>query len=158
MLDLQPIKDRLSLATPGPWSLDVTYFQPKSIWARVGKLFSADDATFGDCALIANAPADIAALIAEVERLTAENDSQEARICHLLDEADKRIDADIQRRNASIGRPAETVRNIDRLQAEVERLRGAIQAHRDTTARRLGGASPWATDAELWRALDAYSS
>lgn len=69
MLDLRPIKYRLATATPGPWSVDVTYFVPKSIWARVGKLFSADDATFADCAFIAHAPQDLAALVAEVERL-----------------------------------------------------------------------------------------
>ena len=69
MLDLRPIKYRLATATPGPWSVDVTYFQPKSIWARVGKLFSAGDATFGDCDLVAHAPTDLAALVVEVERL-----------------------------------------------------------------------------------------
>lgn len=71
MLNLQPIKSRLSTATPGPWSLDVSSFQPKSIWSRLGKLFSADDATFADCDLIAHAPTDLTALVAEVERLRA---------------------------------------------------------------------------------------
>lgn len=44
---------------------------------------------------------------------------------------------------------------VEILRAEVQKLRGAIEAHRRTTALRLGGASPWATDIELWEALDA---
>lgn len=41
------------------------------------------------------------------------------------------------------------------LVAEVEALRRAIQSHRATTEQRLGGASPWVTDVELWTVLDA---
>jgi hypothetical protein len=48
MLDLDPIKARLAAATPGPW------------------VYSCNDAY-----LIANAPTDLAALVAEVERLRA---------------------------------------------------------------------------------------
>lgn len=102
MLDLQPIKARLRLSTPGPWTLDVTYFQPKSIWARVGKLFSADDATYADCALIANAPADLTALVAEVERLrgaieahrgtyVADRSGEDEASWSALDEADRKL-------------------------------------------------------------------
>lgn len=132
MLDLQPIKARLEMASPDKGR-------------RVGYPPDAD--------LKNHAYDDLAALVAEVERLTAENDSQEERICHFLDEADKRIDADIRQRNTSIGRPAETVRNIDRLQAEVERLRAAIEAHRNSldTGHGLSDETDW----KLWAVLDA---
>lgn len=52
MLDLQPIKSRLAAATPGPWRFTKIRPQPNP-----------------DADLIANAPQDLAALVAEVERL-----------------------------------------------------------------------------------------
>lgn len=122
MLDLRPIKGRLAAATPGPWSLDVTYFQPKSIWARVGKLFSADDATFADCDLIAHAPTDLASLVAEAERL--------------------RIAVDMYRRITGDN------------EAEIKRLRGAIQTHREQCHKTYKVAQAW-WDEELWAVLDA---
>ena len=56
-LDLEPIKERLAAATPGPWDFHI-------IPPEIGGMGTGADAEF-----IANAPEDIAALIAEVERL-----------------------------------------------------------------------------------------
>lgn len=67
MLDLDPMKERVDKATPGPWT-NKRY--------RVGTV--ATDWTVGTCnglndaELIAHAPTDLAALIAEVERLRAQ--------------------------------------------------------------------------------------
>ncbi len=58
MLNLAPIKARLAAATPGPWSVaEIGGFQTTGL--------KEDDE------LIVNAPADLAALVAEVERLRA---------------------------------------------------------------------------------------
>jgi len=68
MIDLEAIKARLAAATPGPWWVDESrrgveaqaYGYPIEIVARTGR---------ADAVLIAHAPGDIAALVAEVERL-----------------------------------------------------------------------------------------
>lgn len=78
MLDLQPIKDRLAAASPWPW-----HWSRAKPWAYVARLH--DIYIFGDLAapsstqqdeadadLIANAPSDLTALVAEVERLENE--------------------------------------------------------------------------------------
>lgn len=83
MLDIEPIKARLAAATPGPWSprhaghgSHVTTGRYDVAWC--GTTFGVDrNGTYGregagcvaDAELIANAPTDLAALIAEVERL-----------------------------------------------------------------------------------------
>lgn len=75
MLDLQPIKDRLAAATPGPWTASPNV-QPLGV-AAVAEvntvLVLASGPLYGspmrDASLIANAPTDLAALVAEVERL-----------------------------------------------------------------------------------------
>lgn len=69
MLDLQPIKDRLAAATPGPWEIDDRYSD-----CHVGQgekaLFTVEvDAKKSDVELVACAKEDLAALVAEVERL-----------------------------------------------------------------------------------------
>jgi hypothetical protein len=75
VLDLDPIKARLAAATPGPWKAKIATFDnpgPEGI-------FSADDTwlfkffacRYPDLALVENAPTDLAALVAEVERLRA---------------------------------------------------------------------------------------
>lgn len=76
MLDLQLIKARLAAATPGPWKVEPAESAEGSFIATMGPIFImpptqhlaryADDAD-----LIAHAPTDIAALVAEVERLRA---------------------------------------------------------------------------------------
>jgi flavin-dependent dehydrogenase len=82
MIDLEAIKARLSAATPGPWRRDgnhrakvrggdgdtLTRVVPESS----DEPWSPTDEANAD--LIAHAPGDIAALIAEVERLREVND------------------------------------------------------------------------------------
>ena len=139
MLDLQAIKDRLGAATSGCWRWspglkapsidgDEEFLIVSYDWESNDPELVGTARTECSASLIACAPRDLGSLVGEVERLKVENDSQDLHICYLLDEADK-------------------------LKAEVERLRGAIEAHHATTVLRLGGASPWATDVELWEAL-----
>ena len=76
MPDLQPIKDRLAVATPGPWwaskeksfgtYLAVAVVGCNEVLAEYDGYRHSDD---DDADLIAHAPADLAALVAEVERL-----------------------------------------------------------------------------------------
>lgn len=67
MIDLEAIKARLAAATSEPWKLlgGGEYIYP------IGVLVTPDDGGVNDAdaALIVNAPSDLAALIAEVERL-----------------------------------------------------------------------------------------
>jgi len=68
-IDLEPLKSRLAAATPGPWEADesrTVVRRPGSSDSSVANVLEASDTE-----LIAHAPADIAALIAEVERLRA---------------------------------------------------------------------------------------
>lgn len=75
MLDLQPIKSRLAAATPGPWwsargASFGTYFAVavvgnNEVRTEQGNQACSDNA---DADLIAHAPTDLAALVAEVER------------------------------------------------------------------------------------------
>ena len=77
MLDLDPIKARLAAATPGPWR-----WSRVESWGHVAKLhdihflpnlasLSSTQQDQADADLIAHAPSDLAALVAEVERLRA---------------------------------------------------------------------------------------
>lgn len=84
MLDLEPIKARLAAATPGPWRFDSSWipsYRRHANWLRSDGV-AADGAAANcvlrvvdgsmldkDADLIENAPADLAALVAEVERL-----------------------------------------------------------------------------------------
>lgn len=75
-LDLAPIKARLAAATPGPWTWVCHSTAGVSEWT----VFDAADHALAtnrhgwrpDAEFIAHAPTDIAALLAEVERLRAE--------------------------------------------------------------------------------------
>lgn len=136
MLDLQPIKDRLAAATPGPWTASPNV-QPHGV-AAVAEvntvLVLSSGPLYGspaqDADLIANAPTDLAALVAEVERLR----KSLAETQFLVDSYSEAL---------------------YEAEADAARLRAAIKRHRETTTLRLGGASPWATDIELWAVLDA---
>lgn len=79
MLDLQPIKARLAAATPGPWEpaelqgqsrrnsfFSVAVVGRREVRAGIPCQAQPDER---DADLIANAPTDLAALVAEVERL-----------------------------------------------------------------------------------------
>ena len=81
MLDLQPIKDRLAAASPGPWqwfgnesAAGTTYGALSTNGQGLLEIRQADRFSIeADLRLITHAPQDIAALVAEVERLrTAE--------------------------------------------------------------------------------------
>ena len=82
-IDLDPIKERLAVATPGPWDFSVL---PQSVGITVATIHSEHGpretcwtvdlppeiggmGTEKDAEFIAHAPEDIAALVAEVERL-----------------------------------------------------------------------------------------
>ena len=77
-LDLEPIKERLAAATPGPWKAKEDSWDGYSVViddSGPGVSIIAEqigqgwDEGRGDAEFIANAPEYIAALVAEVERL-----------------------------------------------------------------------------------------
>lgn len=71
-LDLDPIRARLAAATPGPWDHNTAaelIQTEKGDAIVVPAWFGEDLPRWDDAELIAHAPADIAALVAEVERL-----------------------------------------------------------------------------------------
>ena len=84
-LDLEPIKERLAAATPGPWRV---WHDPdpskagtavETAWCYGDiegdtELITDYLPTGADAEMIAHAPEDIAALVAEVEQLRAERD------------------------------------------------------------------------------------
>lgn len=78
MLDLEPIENRLDAATPGPWLVHPTY--PRCLVSAAEptmSLLALDVDNYAivedehDASLIAHAPGDLAALVAEVKRLRA---------------------------------------------------------------------------------------
>jgi hypothetical protein len=83
----QEVRDRLAKATPGPWRSDLAYgvqhieakYQTSNAWFDVARSWSDEDT-----ALIAHAPQDIAALLAENEELRA----KVQRVLRVCDEAD----------------------------------------------------------------------
>ncbi|SNR38899.1 hypothetical protein [Blastococcus mobilis] len=78
-VDLAPIHLRLYNASPGPWALDPddpstveAVDRPNLALCALSSRPSLEEKA--NAALIAHAPADLAALVAEVERLREEND------------------------------------------------------------------------------------
>lgn len=69
MLDLQKIKARADAATPGPWA--------------VHHILRGPDATF-----VTHAQRDVVALVAEMERLLAENESLRKELSDTEEELD----------------------------------------------------------------------
>ncbi|PWJ22795.1 hypothetical protein ATK17_3964 [Branchiibius hedensis] len=136
-LDLDAVKARLAAATPGPWEwigdsfddaepfvcthmtrwdehgpdLVVAADHGKTVLRAEGADWSAMSGKHADGDLIANAPTDIAALVAEVERLRAigPNSWTHAVVAH-MDRADKA--------EAAIGRVRELVESADRASEE----------------------------------------
>lgn len=84
-LDLEAIKARLAAATPGPWrAVEMTHYGEPGTgfgWVAGGKqpcgaIMGEESGGAGmleDAVFIAHAPEDIAALVAEVERLAEAN-------------------------------------------------------------------------------------
>jgi len=69
MFDLQLIKSRLAAATPGPWEIDERYSDCHVVQGEKALFTVEADARKNDVELVACAPQDLAALVAEVERL-----------------------------------------------------------------------------------------
>lgn len=79
MLDLEPIRNRLSDGTPGPWRqvgntvyIDPAHAREPRWWALPGDYETAS--------LIANAPTDLESLLVEVEDLREERDTLQQAI------------------------------------------------------------------------------
>ena len=77
MLDIEAIKGRLNDATPGPWKATYPINRKKASITQVkedadGWSVHICDVLKEDAELIANAPTDLAACVAEIERLTGE--------------------------------------------------------------------------------------
>ena len=89
-LDLEPIKERLAAATPGPWRVwtdpDPTKVRATAVetaWCHGDiegdtELITDYLPTDADAEMIAHAPSDLAALVAEVERLRGQIDAVRA--------------------------------------------------------------------------------
>ena len=83
-LDLEPIKERLAEATPGPWFADDdggVSTEPHACTMTSTPIVDTEGCGMGnpkDATFIANAPSDIAALVAEVERLRGQIDAARA--------------------------------------------------------------------------------
>lgn len=78
MLDLEAIKARLKAATPGPWAFALDVYGVRRVWTAEGQDVASTESDGGipreqrsaNGEFIAHAPADIAALVAEVELMT----------------------------------------------------------------------------------------
>lgn len=105
-LDLEPIKERLAAATPGPWRVwrdpDPTNVRATAVetaWCYGDiegdtELITDYLPTDADAELIANAPEDIATLVAEVERLRGQIDAVKAATANHPDPCEKHPDGD----------------------------------------------------------------
>ena len=78
--DLEPIKERLAAATPGPWEMSYDAddkwtsitgqpYDDGGQWLVCPEVATCEGEPDADSTFIAHAPEDIAALVAEVERL-----------------------------------------------------------------------------------------
>ena len=90
-LYLDPIRARLAAATPGPWEVDECSDETTVIVAGSDLTIICSELWQGwegtqDAALIANAPADLAALLAEVERLRTELADRTPAACDMKHE------------------------------------------------------------------------
>lgn len=120
--ELEAIKARLAAATPGPWHQSDHCFRANAPGSDIGASNGANIAlvhhepidrdareTVANAALIANAPADLATLVAEVESLQLANEQYVVQRDFWTQESDRLIN---QR---------------DRLEARVEELDGALR-------------------------------
>lgn len=98
-IDLDAIRGRLEAATPGPWTtggiFDPRGPNPKqSVWGPTAPgmqsgVLVVDRAPKADATLIAHAPADIAALLDEVDRLTADRTADRERFRAALEDSQR---------------------------------------------------------------------
>lgn len=124
MLDLQPIKDRLA-AVPSFICGVPDYYVPGTY-----TFHNQSEVDF-----INNAPQDLAALVAEVERLHAREEYLMKDIQSLVSEQSE-LDEICWNRAA-----------------EIEKLRGAIQSHKDRTT--LIGTDCSCSNEDLWKVLES---
>ena len=101
---LQEIRARLDAATPGPWVVKPPGEGKSSSGIRRGALDIAWSVTAReDADLIANAPADIAWLLAEVERLQRANDEPSLASNDHLCDVDEPVAQDVTKLECSNG-------------------------------------------------------
>ena len=89
--DLEPIKERLAAATPGPWEMSYDAddkwtsitgqpYDDGGQWLVCPEVATCEGEPDADSTFIAHAPEDIAALVAEVERLRGQIDARAAEL------------------------------------------------------------------------------
>ena len=96
MLNLEPIKARLAAATPGPWEMMPSknkggvdrFVGPPGCDFPVCEMFVINEKWGDDMRLIANAPTDLAALVAEVERLREQVEHGKATMLPILEQVE----------------------------------------------------------------------
>lgn len=123
--DRSGIRARLAAATPGPWSTEPS---PPDWPGREGSVVVTPDGDLGgdyldeaDADLIAHAPADLAALLAELDA----KDAALARVRELADEAIRAIGTGGHSHWRS-GGAGGSCSSCDRATAERDRLRAAL--------------------------------
>ena len=104
-LDLEPIKERLDKAHTewGPWKAKGDSWDGYSVVIDdngpgvsiiAEQIGQGEDGGRGDAEFIANAPEDIAALVAEVERLREQSDAVRAAVANHPDPCEKHPDGE----------------------------------------------------------------
>ena len=132
MLNLEPIKQRLAAASPGPWNIGGTWWHDGGSDRRIVEGGGCIIATPRDCdghrdaVFIGNAKRDVEALVAEVERLRSEMEVD----CETLEFARWKI-RDLKAKL----KQADTVENkmadlINRHANKIDRLNDAIVWHK----------------------------
>lgn len=158
MPDLDAIKTRLAAATPGPWT------PTKQDDIAGGQVYGADglvvcemtfarpeDVSDANADFIGNAPADLAALVAEVERLRKEDNESVDKIRELQHRNDLLVDENIRLSNQGPVRVAAPPRVLAKKDAEIQRLREAISIHQERV-NRSDAKIDWA-NYKLWEVL-----
>jgi len=137
MLDIQPIKARLTAATPGRWYREVTGVAHRGIRTENTWLFADDGATEADAELVACAKEYLAALVAEVERLRKEDEENINRIRELQERNDSLSDENIRLSNQRHIRVAAPPSIIEKLNAKIEQLENEIAVMQQVTLKGL---------------------
>jgi hypothetical protein len=148
MLNLEPIKARLSEATPGPWraSNPWGYERLRVISAPGGPVSTAynDVDGFNNADFIAAAPEDMAALIAEVERLRSEMED-DFETLQFVRWKMRQMKAKLKRADEVENKSADL---INRLENKIDKLEDAIYCHK------LNCKESRSEDEKLWKVLE----
>lgn len=115
--ELDAIRGRLTCLSPTPWTADPmdSYGADWQVECAGSNKVVGKDMDYPDAEFIANAPTDIAALLAEVERLKTRNFTLDIRLGNAIRDKEAAMDA---------LRTQE--RQVESLLAEVERLRSEL--------------------------------